>query len=303
MANKTISDLLADFELKHARKKHANENKRAKHKEIQQLESEKRTLLLKKLECAFLVDGDSDQYDPEIQALEKAQKEIEQKQGISAAYDCPLCEDTGIVNGQYCHCFLKEVYCQIYHAIRIDALASQDMDMTVFDDTEAIVDDLTQRDLVNMVYKIGDRYISDFPNTQKQNMLVLGKTGLGKTWFLHHMAVHADRKKIDTCLIRSTALFEAFFKHRMGEEIPLDFLKNAELLMIDDLGTEPITQNVTIEYFFDLLNYRMEEKKHTVVATNIDDLQKRYDDRIYSRLKDTNRCLTLRFSGQDLRLK
>ncbi|MEA5002239.1 MAG: ATP-binding protein [Christensenella sp.] len=303
MANKTIGDLLADFELKHARKRHANENKRAKNKEIQQLETKKRTLLLKKLECAFLVDGSSDEYDQEIQELEETQKKIEQEQGISVAYDCAVCEDTGVVNGQYCNCFLKEIYCQIFHAIDPDTLAIKDMDVTIFDHTEAIIDDLTQLDLVKIAYGIGDRYISDFPATRKQNMLILGKTGLGKTWLLHNMAAKANRKKIDTCLIRSNALFEAFFKHRMGEDIPLAFLKNADLLMIDDLGTEPITQNVTIEYFFDLLNYRLEEKKHTIIATNIDDLQKRYDDRIYSRLKDTSRCLTLRFSGQDLRLK
>ena len=54
MANKTISDLLADFELRHAQKRYANERRRVRSKIIQGIEEEKRALLLKKLECAFL---------------------------------------------------------------------------------------------------------------------------------------------------------------------------------------------------------------------------------------------------------
>ena len=73
------------------------------------------------------------------------------------------------------------------------------------------------------------------------------------------------------CLIRASALFDAFFRYLHGEEMPLHFLQETGLLMIDDLGTEPVTQNVTVEYLFDLLNRRIEAGRHTVIATNVDD--------------------------------
>ena len=90
------------------------------------------------------------------------------------------------------------------------------------------------------------------------------------------------------CLIRAGELFGAFFRHRMGEEMPLSFLQDAQLLLIDDLGTEPMTQNVTTEYLFDLLNRRIEAGRHTAVATNVEDLQARYGERISSRLESVS---------------
>ena len=89
MVNKTVGDLLADFELKHAQKKHANERRRAHSKKIQELENQKRTLLLKKLECAFL-QGDLEDFDGRIAAIERAIHKTEQEEGLSAAYDLSL---------------------------------------------------------------------------------------------------------------------------------------------------------------------------------------------------------------------
>lgn len=304
MANKTVGDLLADFELKHAQKKHANERRRARSKKIQELETQKRTLLLKKLECAFL-QGDLEDFDGQIATVECAIRKAEQEEGLSAAYDCSVCEDKGIVKGRYCDCFLREVYRKVYGAADVSALheSFDHFDFSVFDNSALQKNGRTQRQMMELYADICRDYIKKFPQTIKQNILLRGKAGLGKTYLLNCMAVEAERMHIDVCLIRATALFDVFFKHRMGEEMPLSFLRKAKLLLVDDLGTEPITQNVSIEYLFDLLNRRMEAGLHTVVATNIDDLQKRYDERISSRLEAKRACTTLFFDGDDLRLK
>ena len=80
---------------------------------------------------------------------------------------------------------------------------------------------------------------------------------------------------------------------------------SAEMLVIDDLGTEPRYNNVTCEYLLLVLDERTSKRLTTVVTTNLspDRILHVYNERIYSRLFDKRRSLTLAFGGDDLRLK
>ena len=86
---------------------------------------------------------------------------------------------------------------------------------------------------------------------------------------------------------------------------PLSPLLNAPLLLIDDLGTEPLMQNITITQLFNLLNERQLAGLHTVISTNLDipELKERYTERIASRLTDSTRWRKLTLSGDDVRRK
>jgi len=75
------------------------------------------------------------------------------------------------------------------------------------------------------------------------------------------------------------------------------------LLMIDDLGTEPMFNGITVEYLFTLLNERYVTRKHTVIATNLAPakIQERYGERVASRILDASRCIKVEMRGNDLR--
>ena len=77
-----------------------------------------------------------------------------------------------------------------------------------------------------------------------------------------------------------------------------------ELLLIDDLGTEPMLENITVEYLFTLLNERRSGRLPTLIATNLTprELQARYTERIFSRMVDRSDTELLHFIGQDVRL-
>ncbi len=77
------------------------------------------------------------------------------------------------------------------------------------------------------------------------------------------------------------------------------------LLLIDDLGTEPLWENITLEQLFALIEYRMTHNKSTVFSTNLtlENLRERYTRRILSRLLDQRLSLVLQFQGQDVRLR
>ena len=76
-----------------------------------------------------------------------------------------------------------------------------------------------------------------------------------------------------------------------------------ELLLIDDLGTEPLMNNVTVTQLFNLLNERQMAGRHTVISTHLamSELQERYTERISSRFLDATGCRRLVFIGADIR--
>ena len=81
---------------------------------------------------------------------------------------------------------------------------------------------------------------------------------------------------------------------------------NVDLLIIDDLGTEKITDTKITE-LFTIINTRLLNQNHkitkTIISTNlnVDELFKTYTTRIGSRLARNYRIL--RFFGDDLRFK
>ena len=82
-----------------------------------------------------------------------------------------------------------------------------------------------------------------------------------------------------------------------------DQLLNVPLLLIDDLGSEPMMRNITVEYLFTLLNERMAMNRHTVICTNLSPMQvqERYGERVMSRMFDRSRGATIQLTGKDLR--
>ena len=74
------------------------------------------------------------------------------------------------------------------------------------------------------------------------------------------------------------------------------------MLIIDDLGTE-VTNQFTVSCLYMLLNNRLNRGLPTVVSTNLTprDLQKRYVDRVASRL--LGEFLLLQFVGTDIRMQ
>ena len=75
------------------------------------------------------------------------------------------------------------------------------------------------------------------------------------------------------------------------------------MLMLDDLGSEPLMQNITVEQLFHLVNERQRRGLSTVISTNLTlpELKDRYTERIVSRLNDPKNCQIIVLEGRDLR--
>ena len=80
----------------------------------------------------------------------------------------------------------------------------------------------------------------------------------------------------------------------------LKILINADLLILDDLGSEFQT-NFNESALYNILNSRINRGLPTIISSNLSgkDLQQKYNDRIVSRLLSVYKLLL--FVGQDIR--
>jgi len=90
------------------------------------------------------------------------------------------------------------------------------------------------------------------------------------------------------------------FGRRNTEESEKDAIINADLLIIDDLGVEFVTQFTTAA-LHDLLNSRMLKGLPTIISTNLEmeEIYEKYTQRIASRLFGSS--VPLEFCGRDIR--
>ena len=225
---------------------------------------------------------------------------------LEPRYRCPVCKDTGYVGeapARFCECFEMRLRLRQHEdgsMAGVDEQSFERFDATVAPEADG------QRDRLVKARNLCQRYADDFPNTEYRNLLLTGEGGLGKTFLLNCIFGRVTGRGFSAVRVTAFRMFEAMRRQHMGNDDNYDgfsALIEAKLLLIDDLGTEPMMRNITIEYLFTLLNERVAAKRHTVVATNLTppQLKERYGERVASRLLDRNICAPVQLKGKDLR--
>ena len=134
------------------------------------------------------------------------------------------------------------------------------------------------------------------------SLLLCGNAGLGKTHAALAIAQTVLEKGFDVVYISAQSLFGQLERDRFADDCPLmEAVLEADLLVLDDLGTEYVSPYV-LSCFYNLLNTRLLEKRPTVYTTNIVDgkaFEARYTEKIASRLGGS--CEPVLFLGQDIR--
>ncbi len=230
---------------------------------------------------------------------------------LKLRYECPLCRDTGYTDGvpqQMCECFAKRLREVEREADGVTDLSSQSFE--AYDENripdEVVTGEVTQRALTGRIRELCEEYANAYPNTYKPNLMLMGEAGLGKTFLLSAIAGRVEERGYPSTVVSAYKLIEVMReKHFHMESSAGDFerLMNCPLLLIDDLGCEPMLRNITQEYLFVLINDRIIKRKHTVIATNLTPamLKERYGERIMSRLCDKSVTDSVRLMGKDLR--
>ncbi len=230
---------------------------------------------------------------------------------LKLQYDCPICKDTGFTENapqKMCACLLKRINEMERESDGVTDFGRQNF--CAYDESRipeyVLENGRTQRSYTNALKVMCEEYADAYPKNTKPNMLIMGEAGLGKTFLLNCIAERIESRGYTATLVGAYRLLEIMRdRHFHTEDSEGDFerLLNCEILLIDDLGSEPVLRNITKEYLFILINERLLANRHTVVATNMmpEQIKERYDERVFSRLCDITRCNAIRLMGKDLR--
>lgn len=225
---------------------------------------------------------------------------------LAMRYRCPACRDTGYVGeapARFCECFEARLRLRQYEdgsMAGVDQQNFQKFDPDIFPEAGG------QRAQILQYRKLCEDYADRFPHFKVRNLLLTGGGGLGKTFLLNCIFERVTSRGFSAVRITAFRMFEAMRQQHMANDPAFDgfsTLVEAPLLLIDDLGTEPMMRNITVEYLFTLLNEREAGRRHTVIATNLLPvaLKERYGERVASRLLDREAGITALFKGKDLR--
>ncbi len=232
---------------------------------------------------------------------------------LDPIYRCPVCRDKGYVGDpvrEDCACFRQRLAQRLYDEAYMGTGSAQTFatyDESIFPDDEKVDGVRTQRQRSLAVRDLCLEYARSCPASIRPGLLLMGNTGLGKTFLLNCVQNLLIERGFAPVKVTGYRLFEAMRGAHFGEaekEAEFRQMIGCDILLIDDLGTEPLMQNITREYLFTLLNERQTQQKHTVLATNLNhtDLMNRYGERVLSRLMDSMSVQTLELKGRDLRL-
>ena len=227
---------------------------------------------------------------------------------------CPLCQDTGYLrtpdgNRRMCSC-LKSLAANLM----LDSddfrptpeITFETFDLAVFPDEPDPVpgEKSSQAVLMQSALSAAKEYAAMFPPKNGANFILVGESGLGKTFLAQCIANEVQNKGFTVCSLTAFRLSSLMKDDYLGNE-PAgsdELLLQSDLLVIDDLGSEPIRKNINIESLFSILNERSVARKPTIIVTNLMPVQlrDRYGERITSRLF-TEGTIAIRLYGKDVR--
>lgn len=217
-------------------------------------------------------------------------------------YDCPLCLDSGYVDAKMCACLKNALTLKGYESSGIiNLLKSQSFESFSLD-----VYPEECRDIMKRNYKKLHKFADSF-EANKEFFLLAGGTGLGKTHLSTSVAKILIEKGYDVVYEIAQNIFSDFdtdrFRDRYSDsELISEKYFDCDLLIIDDLGTEIIT-NYTVSYLYNIINTRINKKLPIIISTNLSakEIKNMYHERITSRL--FGEFTLVKFEGTDVRRK
>ena len=229
---------------------------------------------------------------------------------LSPVYTCKDCQDTGMIGEERCHCFKQAVVDLLYAQSNVSSIIKEEnFDTFSFDYyNDTVVDPktkLTPRQNMQRIYNTCQSFVRNF-DTEFNNLLFYGNSGLGKTFLSHCIAKELLGTAHTVLYLTSYELFDILGKAMYNEDEGFaasgEHILDCDLLIIDDLGTELATA-FTISRLSLCINERLLNRRATIISTNfgVQELADHYTERNFSRI--FSNYTLLRFFGEDIRLK
>ena len=250
------------------------------------------------------------------QTLRERKKELLKNNGFPEDYlepifTCKLCKDTGYdENQQKCSCLnqkiIKKLYAQSYIQRFLETENFDTFDFSYYSQEKEEKYPFSAYENIQNVYHKCKDYVKHF-DTSSNNIIFTGSTGVGKTFLAKCIAKELLDQGHTVLYLSAPKLLEQILPALKkwgtldGELQGLSsYIYDAQLLIMDDLGTE-YTTSYTITMLQSLLNERQLRNHATIITTNysIHNIKEQYGERISSRILESFHVFFL--YGQDIR--
>jgi DNA replication protein DnaC len=140
--------------------------------------------------------------------------------------------------------------------------------------------------------EIAQRYVQNFEKVRSQNigLLIYGRPGNGKTFTSACIGNALIRQSVPVICVGVISILQRIQKtfnnhEKEGADTILASLDNAELLILDDLGTEK-ESDWSRSMVYQIIDSRYRLNKPIIITTNVglSDIKYRYDIRTYDRI-------------------
>ena len=228
---------------------------------------------------------------------------------LKLEYVCDACKDTGYVENAPCACMKHKLMDRLYDQSNVREIVKLEnfdtFDLRLFSDAVVAAEGISPKENAQRNLKKAMEFAE---HPFGDNLLLYGGAGRGKTFLCNCIAKEVLEQGKTVLYLTAGQLFKQLedmrFRNKEEEE-PFDWdreLLDADLLIIDDLGTEFATV-FTASELFRIVNDRKLRQRPVVISTNLDykALMEQYSDRVMSRL--IGEYTTLKFFGEDIRMK
>lgn len=204
-------------------------------------------------------------------------------------YKCSRCKDTGFIGVEKCICYKQKLIQLYYRDSHLEDLLRvnnfKNFDFNLYPNYRIGNEKDIPRKNIEKIYNKSLVYIDNF-RYHSENLLFYGNSGTGKTFLSNCIAKELLDKGYLVVYRTADELIKNLKEIRYpGNKTLEDIILNTDLLIIDDLGTEPIN-DMTRSDLFNLLNKKLLLKKKMIISTNLtlEQLLQTYSERITSRL-------------------
>lgn len=264
--------------------------------------------------------------DREIKLLAAEKRQLLESNGISPEYftpqyECDRCRDTGYITGrsgyERCSCYRQQIINHLFSKSNISLAGNECFEnfneLLYPDDVDPAKYGIavSPRENIKSIKNACMDFAGNIDHQNRKNLFFSGRTGVGKTFLSFCIARELLNQGRTVLYLTAPLLFDIITEHKMKAFKEENFnddkyqsIFTVELLIIDDLGTEPLSDARYAE-LLNILNTRQSNNAvstcKTIISTNLGPkkLFELYTERITSRIMGHFDRLVL--AGTDIR--